>query len=373
MNNNLNFESNSFNLGFTIEEKTYFDHIKHSDKPVVLYGKGNGAIKIINALKEHNIKVDAIFSSTDFYRGSSYFEGIPIFNYAQLIEKYGDFTILLAFGVFTDDMVAHMEDYAKKHTFFAPDIPLFSSGILSHKYLYENKENIKKAYNLLADEQSKVVFKDIINFKLTGDIFLLKKCTTSREEVFQNIFEFDKVSGSEVYCDLGAYNGDTIEEFLNIVEGKYKKIYALEPDPKNFSKLQKNISAYEHKEKIQIHQKASWSTDTQLSFSAVSSRSSSLDDNGNILTDAISVDSLLRDDYCSYIKMDVEGAEYETLIGASNTIKKFSPKLAVSAYHKLGDMFKLPLLINQINPDYKIYMRHHQYIPAWETNIYATI
>ena len=69
--------------------------------------------------------------------------------------------------------------------------------------------------------------------------------------------------------------------------------------------------------------------------------------------------------------MDVEGAEYETLSGMRNTIAKYKPKLAVSAYHRVGDIFTLPLYISQLNPDYKIYIRHHKYLPSWETNIYA--
>ena len=54
-----------------------------------------------------------------------------------------------------------------------------------------------------------------------------------------------------------------------------------------------------------------------------------------------------------------------------NTLKSFKPKLNFSAYHRFEDIFKLPLLINELNPEYKIYLRHHPYIPAWDTNIYC--
>jgi len=69
--------------------------------------------------------------------------------------------------------------------------------------------------------------------------------------------------------------------------------------------------------------------------------------------------------------MDIEGAEYQAIKGAENTIRRHSPKLMISLYHRNEDMFKLPLLIHSINPDYKFFIRHQLYIPAWETNLYC--
>ena len=95
---------------------------------------------------------------------------------------------------------------------------------------------------------------------------------------------------------------------------------------------------------------------------------SCIDEGGN------AVEARAPDHVCmsaTYIKMDVEGAEYETLLGCRRLIEKCAPKLAVSAYHRAGDIFTLPLLIHSLNHDYKIYLRHHKYVPAWETNIYC--
>ena len=69
--------------------------------------------------------------------------------------------------------------------------------------------------------------------------------------------------------------------------------------------------------------------------------------------------------------MDVEGAEREALWGASRSIVRYAPKLMVSLYHRNEDIYELPLLVKRINPRYKLYIRHQQYIPAWETNLFA--
>ncbi|MEG0615614.1 MAG: FkbM family methyltransferase, partial [Oscillospiraceae bacterium] len=62
---------------------------------------------------------------------------------------------------------------------------------------------------------------------------------------------------------------------------------------------------------------------------------------------------------------------HRAILGAKNTIKNYAPKLAMSVYHRNEDLFDLPLLVKSINPNYKFYLRHQLYIPAWETNLYA--
>jgi len=58
------------------------------------------------------------------------------------------------------------------------------------------------------------------------------------------------------------------------------------------------------------------------------------------------------------------------LIGASETIQKFKPKLAICAYHKGDDLITLPQFIRSLDPNYKLYLRHCT--PTWaETVLYA--
>ena len=82
------------------------------------------------------------------------------------------------------------------------------------------------------------------------------------------------------------------------------------------------------------------------------------------------MDSLLCGIRAGYVKADVEGADYETLLGMKNTLKA-KPKLNFAAYHRTEDIFRLPLLIHALNPTYRIFLRHHPYIPAWDTNLYC--
>ena len=94
-----------------------------------------------------------------------------------------------------------------------------------------------------------------------------------------------------------------------------------------------------------------------------------MSDKGDKIQSA-SLDDVLNGERATYIKFDVEGMEESAILGAKETIKKYKPKMLVSAYHKTDDYFRLPLLVNEIRSDYKVYMRHYKYLPAWDTQFY---
>ena len=59
----------------------------------------------------------------------------------------------------------------------------------------------------------------------------------------------------------------------------------------------------------------------------------------------------------SLLKMDIEGAEKETLIGSSNIIKSNNPLLAISVYHKPEDLWEIALIISKMSNCYEFYLR----------------
>ena len=78
------------------------------------------------------------------------------------------------------------------------------------------------------------------------------------------------------------------------------------------------------------------------------------------------------DEKVSFIKLDIEGAEYKALLGARRIIKTYKPKLAICVYHRHDDLCRLPMLIHEMVPDYKFYLRHH-HPNEWDTVLYAKI
>lgn len=60
------------------------------------------------------------------------------------------------------------------------------------------------------------------------------------------------------------------------------------------------------------------------------------------------------------------------LKGASNTIKTYKPKMAISVYHKPDDLLAIPKFIKNLVPEYKFALRHHN-ITFDDTVLYCWI
>ena len=202
--------------------------------------------------------------------------------------------------------------------------------------------------------------------ELTGELDYLFDSETDKSEAFGNILKLGK---NENYLDLGAYRGDTVDEFLKYTDGKYASINALEPNKKSFEKLAEHTAGLEN---CIVINKGIYSGDGFLNFDNDFGRGSAAvpSESGQAVTGVDLLSAGLNIAF-SYIKADVEGCEYEMLIGAENTLKSCKPKLNIAAYHKSEDIFRLPMLIKKINPEYKVYLRHHRYIPCWDLNYYS--
>lgn len=346
-----------------IDKPSVWDELKASEKPVVLYGMGDGADKVLSAFERRGIRAQAVMASDGFVRGQS-FHGFVVKKLSDLEAEFGDFTVALCFASQLPDVIKTIKNVAERHRLVVPPVPAFGDIVFDEEFIVENTADMSVAYELFADDLSRHVFKNVLLFYHTGDIALLDSITTGKDEVFNNILKLGK---NEAYVDLGAYNGDTIEEFLRYTGGAYKKITALEPNAKNFKKLYDNCSALKNSELLQL---GAWSEKATLIFNNKAGRNSAVAEKG-VETQVDAVDNILRGGSATYVKADVEGADYETLLGMKNTLKNCKPKLNFAAYHRFEDIFRLPLLINRMNPEYKIYLRHHPYIPAWDTNLYC--
>ena len=171
---------------------------------------------------------------------------------------------------------------------------------------------------------------------------------------------------------MGAYNGDTVRSYLEFCPN-LTEIYAFEPDFRNFKKL----SAYAESESRAIvhpYNYASWNKDETVEFISSGNRNSSKDGTNSHNSKTIPIEARRLDsiiDKVDFIKYDVEGAEYEAIMGCKKLIATSAPDLLVSLYHRNEDLYTLPLLLKKLHPEYKLYIRRFPYIPAWDLNLYA--
>lgn len=183
---------------------------------------------------------------------------------------------------------------------------------------------------------------------------------------------------NEVYIDAGCYNGDTIKRFNDFCFGNYNRIIGFEPHPVNYQQTMENVKKWGLHD-TEIIQKGVWSSDGEYSFIleyGTGAEGARIMDTGDTMAQTTTIDKVIGDERVTFIKMDVEGAELEALKGAKNTILRNNPKLAICIYHKPEDIIEIPLFIYDLAPDYKFYIRHHNYIQdagniALDTVLYA--
>ena len=353
-------------ISFITEKKSCWDNLKTEKRPIFIYGMGDGAMKIMSVFRRMNIPVAGIFASDEFVRGH-YFEGFLVHKLSEIEAMCDDFVIVLAFGAGYQELIDKIYDMSKKHTLYVPDVPVIGTGLFTYEYCMQNAQKLREVYDSLADDFSRQVYADIINFKISGRLEYLDDITSTKSEIYRKLI---KPVTTETYVDLGAYNGDTIKELMEYTKGNFSAVYALEPDRKNFRKLSRFLEGM-NMNNVNLYNAAAWCVDTKLPFSHKSGRQSAISASSGIMIDALSVDSILRKRPATIIKMDVEGFEREAIWGSAYTIAHYSPKMMVALYHRNEDIFELPLLVKMLNPKYKLYIRHQPYIPAWETNLYA--
>lgn len=340
-----------------------WDALKNSKQPVILYGMGNGADKVLNEFAKRGITCYGVMASDDFVRYQN-FRGFTVKKMSDFEEELGDFTVALCFASSLPYVMSHIKYVASRHNLLVPNVPVYGDEVVDDDFLCKYKEDLHSAYSLLADEKSREVFKGTLDFLYSGKLSYLDCISTDKDEVFCNIL---KLNDNESYLDLGAYRGDTVDEFLHYCNS-YKKIVAVEPNLKNHQKLNEHCLSLVDFSAVN----AGISDTTGTMFVSKSGgRQSVLGDKNGIETPVTTVDSL-REIYgnYTYIKADIEGMEHKMLDGAHNTLKS-KPKFNCAAYHTNSDFFTLINKIHLINPDYKIYLRKHPYIPCWDLNLYC--
>lgn len=161
----------------------------------------------------------------------------------------------------------------------------------------QNIEELIEVYTNLADE-SPGKYCSNSNYKLSGKLSYLEAITTMRQEDCQQIFQFGM---DETFVDLGAYDGDTIKEFLNCHGfASYREMATLEPDSKNFKKLQRFVeeAGLEH---VHLLNKGIWNEERTLSFAASGGRQSALQSDGKVEVPVDSVDHIMQGKQVSYM------------------------------------------------------------------------
>ena len=340
-----------------------WQYLSSADKKIVMYGMGNGADKILAICERYGIEISDFFASDGFVRGHS-FHGKTVLSYSAVKEKYGaeNIIVLISFASSLPDVLSLFDIVDSECETYAPDVPVCGDTLFNMEFWSAHRSELEEVYSRLADATSRDIFEKVILYKLSGKISYLLEAVSDRDETFALIGDIRSAA------DLGAYNGDTVRELIERYPD-IERIYALEPDRRSFRKLSEYADTQPDGRIIPINA-AAWNESATLTFADGGSRNSGAFAKGKrVEVSALSLDGILCGEAVDYIKYDVEGAEKEALEGSAETIRRFSPALSVSVYHRSEDLFALPLAVLKINPDYELYLRRRPYVPAWDLDL----
>ncbi|MCI8466543.1 MAG: FkbM family methyltransferase [Lachnospiraceae bacterium] len=339
--------------------------IKESKIPTFIWGAQLMASLIEKRLVADKIEIDGFVVDDSYAK----IPGRGYFARSEVLAIHKEYNIICG----------HIETFYKSEAelknhwpgcrrfYFFPDIfEVTATESISEEFFAQNKENFKMVYHTLYDELSRKSLKAFLNEKLFGDYKPILPYIITPQYFFED--SPWKYTDNEVLFDCGAYDGDSIRDFINIV-GVYEKVIACEPDQNNYNCLLENIKQ-NHWESIITYQMGISEKRGDVKFQPSGDVFSKIDEKGEekILVDTI--DNLSKGKRVTIIKMDIEGFEMAALYGAENTIKKYRPLLMISAYHKRDDIYHIFQFINSKVKDYVYFFRCHRPHPI-DTVLYA--
>jgi len=333
--------------------------------PVLIYGTGTFAQDIYHTLVDHGLPVLGFLDHIEREKNS--LNGIPIYkpDAARTINRNKTVVVLGIHNYQADipQIIQRLNNTGFQKIVSSVELYDYFGSALGVRYWLTSRSFylplrsiLEEAYSLWSDEASKSLFQSIIKFRLTGDASKLPvPDLTPYHPVDLPLWQTPLR-----FIDCGAYDGDTLADFIksNI---PFQSVAAFEPDLKNCMRLTDFANSQKEKfPNIFIYPCGVYSSTTQLSFETGREMASAISGKGTTMIQCVALDDVLPNFAPNLIKMDIEGSEYEALLGARQTIAAHTPGLALSLYHRPEHLWQLPLLVESIAPHkYRFFMRSH--------------
>lgn len=346
-------------------------------KAFVLYGFGEAFPSSYDACKSVGLIPKYIIDSDRSKHGTLFDGNIPVGSIQSAIEKLGlDIVVLITSPRYCFEIREELNRYIDNKTIYDFSIGIHQiSDAAFGAYLQENKNEFCKLYKLLADDQSRKILEKALEGRLTYDTKCFQEIYTGNMYFPKDVFI---LSATELFLDIGAYDGDSLSDFIDASKGKYRRVICMEPDKEAFGKLTSkarlyhdvdtiNAGAYDKTGHMPILAANGGSKILNTSFSVAEPQTDVPDE---VFCNVIKIDEELLRYPVTLIKMDIEGSELAALRGAERLICKYKPKLAISVYHRDSDLLDISAYILELNENYKLYLRHHTPTYA-DTVLYA--
>jgi len=343
---------------------------------IVLFGAAEMAKIYIEQFRKNSINVIAVCDN-DSSKEDKRLMGIKIIGLGTLVSKFPKTIPIVVTSIYDKEITEQLKELGFNNVWDFKYFSVFHSRQIENPHwissinpILKNKNKILRVFNLLKDKNSRRTYYGVIKYRLYMERNLIDMVASNRnEEYFNN--KIIKIGENDIYVDGGAFNGDTLLKFIEASKGKFKKAYVFEPDSKNYKKLSSSVKNLDNGIRSKIVKLALGlgERNEKLRFSNEGALGSRISEKGKFV-DIVSLDSFIKEDTPTLIKMDIEGAELNALKGSVKLIRKHKPKFAICIYHKPAHLWDIPLLIKRFNSNYEFYVRHYSN-SVYDTVLYA--
>lgn len=342
-------------------------------RDVYIFGAGIQGQIFLDVLKSLGHSVSGFI---DDYAISDSYNDLPVLRVADCKDKNAD--IYISVGLISAKIKTDLNALGFNNTFdFTQSVLKFPDIIHAlkvHSLWYSDTLTdmvdtlaIAKFRTLLSDEKSQLLLDQISAFRtdFSPEHYVIPDDNT---QYFPDDIDVFAAIDQVRFVDAGAYTGDTMTSLIGTCNQQnipFDYAACFEPDPKNLKALKRKVSELRYhgaQPNIFIYPTGAWNQSEALEFSADQAASSRISDRSapQNLTEPIfglSIDDCLFSAAPNFIKMDIEGAEMNALIGARQSIISYRPVLAICLYHRPSDLWELPLFIHELVEDYDMYLR----------------
>ncbi|MBF0440428.1 MAG: FkbM family methyltransferase [Oligoflexales bacterium] len=352
-------------------------------KYLCLFGAGIFGISTMQRLNSIGVKVDFFCDNNSSVWGSVISSGIRCIPPTELVKYKSDISVVIT-ATKAEAISRQLRDISISRIYGIDSLKIDGWSYFRSAGPHSLKSNILNLLEIVHDSRSRDIIFNIVAAKVKhkclcdsyGQFLGLFGSINSPQQYFTD--EIFNLSDSEVFVDAGAFDGDTLQEFLKIKGNRFSKIIAFEPEKENYLKLESFVEnqPVEIRNKISLHNAGISDVGgvSVISFESVNA-SFEKDPIGSAPSREVrlvSLDSHIGEEKVTFIKMDIEGSELKALRGASSIIRKHRPKLAICVYHRMEHLWEIPMYIKSLVPEYRIHIRHHS-PQEFETVCYANI
>jgi len=324
-----------------------------SDEKVSRYilGRNKNAMNLLSA-----VEIDGFID--DFTNLTEWLDK-PVFKSTGIVNKQESIVVSCSLAIYPHTAIKNLFNAGFTNVLDYPTLTKYTDKNLvvefvddAQKDIEHNLEKYNYIFSRMKENESKKVYSDLINFRKNKDLsYLLAYKVDQIGQYFEDFLDF---KDNEVFVDAGGYDGQTSIEFIKLCP-TYKSIYIFEPSKENLAFAERNLKDFKN---VNFISKGLSNQKDTLRFDTDSGSASSISENGTIEIEVDTLDSLVNEKV-TFIKMDIEGAEAFAIEGMKNHILNDYPKMAISVYHKVDDLWKIPEQILAIRDDYDIYIRHY--------------